>query len=112
MFELTQIILPVGDLDAALDFYVGTLGLSLKMRDGDRFAMVETGSVRLSLATESERSAEGGIALGFKVASLQDAADRLRRDGREVPETVEATHEELLEVQDPTGHPLVVYRPR
>ena len=112
MFELTQIILPVADLNAALDFYVGTLGLTLKMRDGDRFAMVETGTVRLSLATARERSDDEGIALGFKVASLEDAAPRLSAADGGVPVPVAGAHEDRLEAQDPDGHPLVVYRPR
>jgi catechol 2,3-dioxygenase-like lactoylglutathione lyase family enzyme len=57
MLEVSQVLLPVQDIDASLKFYTEVLELPLGFRDGDRYATVKAGGIKLALAAPPERPA-------------------------------------------------------
>ena len=75
MGTLRQIILPVDDVDAAVAHYRSALGLALRFQDGDRWAVLELGDLALALAGPGQHPAGGEVALGVKVANLDDALE-------------------------------------
>jgi catechol 2,3-dioxygenase-like lactoylglutathione lyase family enzyme len=112
MFELSQVVLPVAHMEAAVGFYAGTLGMPIAVRDGDRYALIKAGPVKLGLAAPSERGSDRGIALGFKVADLEPVRRRLASGLGSEPPIVQGEHEVMVEIVGPDGHPLIFYAPR
>lgn len=58
--RIGQVILRVDDLDRAVDFWTGVVGLSLSMRAG-RFAFLDGGSTQLALNQVEERPPDGSL---------------------------------------------------
>ncbi|MEA2419303.1 MAG: hypothetical protein QOE60_1509 [Thermoleophilaceae bacterium] len=112
MLEVSQVVLPVSDVEASLGFYEQVLGLPLAMRDGDRYAMLRAGGVKIALAAPEERLPDQGTAPAFKVQSLDEVIERLRAAGVPIPEILEGEHERMIEIADPDGHPVIFYAPR
>ncbi|GII78199.1 hypothetical protein Sru01_31810 [Sphaerisporangium rufum] len=110
--KLGNVLIPVDDLDKALDFYTGGLGLSLRFRDGDRFAMLDAGGVTIALAARAEQVAGAVTAPSYKVADVPAAAAELAAAGAEVvsgPAT--GPHEIRAVLRDPSGNDFVLYSP-
>ena len=111
------VILIVGDLDRALDFYTGALGLRLGHRAGD-FAQLQTGPTRLALYTRSAMAkilamaleppaaSAPGFEIGFKVADVDAAfAELVARGAPPVaPPTDRFWGQRTAYVRDPDGH--------
>jgi lactoylglutathione lyase len=111
------VVLIVADLDAALQFYTGVLGLEPGHRSG-AFAQLRTGATRLALY---ERGAMAqtvgrplrapdpdapGFELGFKVADCDAAfAELVARGARPAaPPTTRSWGQRTAYVSDPDGH--------
>jgi lactoylglutathione lyase len=118
--ELTApdyMILIVEDLDRALHFYTGVLGLRLGHCSGD-YAQLDTGATRLALYTRSAMAKTLGISLdapapsapgfeiGFKVADVDAAFSELVARGAlpAVPPTDRFWGQRTAYVRDPDGH--------
>ena len=75
----------VAELERALQFYTGVLGLRLRDRQGDEWAVVELGALRLGLYSgvrEPAHSHSIGVSICFYVAgNLEDAIDQLQLRG-------------------------------
>ena len=111
------VILIVGDLDRALDFYTGVLGLRLGHRSGD-YAQLQTGPTRLALYTRSAMAkilamaleppaaSAPGFEIGFKVADVDAAfAELVARGAPPVaPPTDRFWGQRTAYVRDPDGH--------
>lgn len=110
MFDVSQIILPVTDMDKAVGFYEA-LGFPVLMRDGDRYALLQAGPVKIALAGWMQRLPDQGVAIAFKVDSVDDAARQLSGAGAEPPEVEAGPHERTVGVDDPDGHALIFYEP-
>jgi catechol 2,3-dioxygenase-like lactoylglutathione lyase family enzyme len=111
------VILIVRDLDRALDFYVGVLGLPLGHRSGD-YAQLATGATRLALYSRSAMAKTLGCSLeapavnapgfeiGFKVADVDAAFAELVERG--APPVAAPTDrfwgQRTAYVRDPDGH--------
>jgi lactoylglutathione lyase len=112
------VVLVVADVDRALDFYAGTLGLALGHRSGP-YAQLDTGRTRLSLYQRDamadtlgverldppDRTAPG-FELGFKVEDVDAAYAELVAAGAE-PAAAPTTREwgqRTAYVRDPDGH--------
>ncbi len=102
--KIGHIIVPADDLDAQMSFYEG-LGLTVRFRDGDRYAAVTDGTVTLGLADRSQQPVEGRAVLSIEVDDL-DAVVALV-DPAAVP--VVGPHERRALVTDPAGNPVVLY---
>jgi lactoylglutathione lyase len=119
--ELTApdyIVLVVADLDAALQFYVGLLGLPLAHRSGP-YAQLATGTTRLALFERGAMASTLGAAqlcppaldapgfeLGFKVPDCDVAFAELV-DGGAHPVTAptdRAWGQRTAYLRDPDGH--------
>jgi catechol 2,3-dioxygenase-like lactoylglutathione lyase family enzyme len=103
----------VADVDAALDFYTGTLGLALDHRAG-AYAQLATGQCRLALYERGAMAGTLGVAesdvpafeIGFKVADVDAAyAEVIGRGATAVvPPTDRAWGQRTAYVRDPDGH--------
>jgi catechol 2,3-dioxygenase len=75
----------VADLQRAVEFYTGILGLQLRDRQGDEWAVVELGGLRLGLypgGMAPAHSNSNGVSVCFYVAgSLEDAIGELQLRG-------------------------------
>jgi lactoylglutathione lyase len=111
------VILIVEDVDRALAFYTGVLGLKLGHRSGE-YAQLDTGTTRLALYTRAamaktldlvlERPAPNAPAfeIGFKVDDVNAAVDELVARGAAlaVPPTDRFWGQRTAYLRDPDGH--------
>ena len=111
------VILIVEELDRALRFYTGVLGLALGHRSGD-YAQLDTGATRLALYTRSamaktlSMSLEAppakapGFEIGFKVDDVDAAFNELVAQGAPpvVPPTDRFWGQRTAYVRDPDGN--------
>jgi lactoylglutathione lyase len=111
------VILIVEDLDRALEFYTGVLGLKLGHRSGE-YAQLDTGVTRLALYTrnamartlgmslERPSSNAPGFEIGFKVDGVDAAVDELVARGASLamPPTDRFWGQRTAYVRDPDGH--------
>ena len=110
---LDYTILVVDDLDAALAFYTGGLGLPLGHRSGP-YAQLDTGSCRLALYERSAMAETLGVPaadvaafeIGFKVDDVDRAYSELIGRGATpaVPPTDRPWGQRTAYVRDPDGH--------
>jgi catechol 2,3-dioxygenase-like lactoylglutathione lyase family enzyme len=111
------VILIVQDLDRALSFYTGVLGLRLGHRSGD-YAQLDTGATRLALYTrsamgktlglslEAPASSAPGFEIGFKVTDVDAAFGELVARGGVpvVAPTDRFWGQRTAYIRDPDGH--------
>ena len=112
---IMQILVPVDDLDRAVDFYKRVLGLPLLFRyPGNAF--FDADGVRLYLAKPTEADFDGRASIYFRVPDVGATLDRLEAAGakvRERPEMIFETDEYdlwLAFVQDPDGNNIGLMR--
>lgn len=110
--KIGNVLYPVGDVAAAVDFYEGVFRFERKFVDGDRYAAVNAGDTTLAIAGPEEHMSDGPAA-SFKVPDVAAALDALRERGGRVLRDAEAgPHEVRAVAQDPWGNVLVVYGPK
>jgi len=111
------VILIVEDLDRALEFYTGVLGVRLGHRSGD-YAQLDTGATRLALYTRSAMAKTLGMSveapamnapgfeIGFKVPEVDSAFIELVARGAVpvVRPTDRFWGQRTAYVRDPDGH--------
>lgn len=104
---------PVGDVGAAVAFYTDAFGLSALFTDGDRYAALDGGGVKLALAGPSEDLTGGVAATSFKVADVAAALEAVTTAGGSVVQGPEqGPHEARAVARDPWGNVVIVYGPR
>jgi catechol 2,3-dioxygenase-like lactoylglutathione lyase family enzyme len=102
----------VRDMDAAVRFYADVLGLSLKFRDGDRWAAFDVAGLTLALeGAEGPVEGRGGAVVSLRVQGLDELAAELRGRGAALGEVQTGPHERRLDLADPSGNHLVLYEP-
>ncbi|WP_343446500.1 VOC family protein [Micromonospora schwarzwaldensis] len=109
--RIGHVIVPADDLDAQLDFYT-RLGLTVRFRDGDRYAAVTDGTVTIGLADASQQPVAGRTLLSVQVDDLDACVAGLVAAGATAAAPVTGPHERRALVVDPGGNPLVVYERR
>ncbi len=108
--KLGNVLIPVNDLDKAVTFYTEVLGLTLKFKDGDRFAALDAGGVTIALAAQAEQVAGAVTAPSYKVGDVAEAVRDLTAAGAELVSGPEAgPHEIRAVLRDPSGNVLVLY---
>jgi catechol 2,3-dioxygenase-like lactoylglutathione lyase family enzyme len=112
---ITQILVPVSDLDRAADFYEHVLRLPLLFRfPGNAF--FDAAGVRLYLARPTEPGYDGVATLYFRVDDVTAAFDLLESRGATVRERPELVHRDpaydlwLAFVADPDGNNIGLMR--
>ncbi|KIR66232.1 MULTISPECIES: VOC family protein [Micromonospora] len=106
--RIGHVIVPAGDLDAQLAFYT-TLGLTVRFRDGDRYAALTDGTVTLGLADATQQPVAGRTLLSVQVDDLDACLAGLVAAGATAGAPQTGPHERRAVVVDPCGNPLVVY---
>ena len=83
--KVGMVMHPVKDLDRALEFYEGVLGLALESRDGDRFCTLDGGGVTIALGAGDEAEAtKGRVAVAYKVDDVEAVVKMLQNAGAEL----------------------------
>jgi len=110
--ELRQVLHPVGDVGAAVDFYAAAFGFAPKFIDGDRYAALDAGATTLALAGPAEDVTDGDSAAAVKVTDVEAAMRAVVAAGGSVSRQSDAgPHEVRAVVRDPWGNPIVIYAP-
>ena len=72
----------VSDMDAAVDFYTGKLGLNLKKRYGEHYAEIEAPGLLIGLHPDSGETKIGdNLSIGFGVEDFDGAREDLEIKG-------------------------------
>ncbi|WP_432906724.1 VOC family protein [Micromonospora matsumotoense] len=108
--RIGHVIVPADDLDAQLAFYTA-LGLTVRFRDGDRYAAVTDGTVTVGLADATQQPVAGRTVLSVQVDDLDACVARLVAAGATATDPVTGPHERRSLVTDPAGNPLTLYQP-
>jgi predicted enzyme related to lactoylglutathione lyase len=106
--RIGHVIVPADDLDAQLAFYTA-LGLTVRFRDGDRYAAVTDGTVTVGLADAGQQPVAGRTLLSVQVDDLDGCVAELVAAGATAGPPTTGPHERRVVVVDPGGNPLVVY---
>lgn len=113
--SIKQILVPVTDVDRAVEFYQRVLGLPLLFSyPGNAF--FDAGGVRLYLAEPSEPGFDGAATIYFTVDDVTGTLERLEAKGATVRERPEIAHRDveydlwLAFVQDPDGNNIGLMR--
>jgi len=83
---LDHVYYQVQDMDRAVAFYEGTLGLTLVRRDESFWAELDGGPIRLALHSTRDGSAveRGGAVAAFRVEALEETILALKEQGVEI----------------------------
>ncbi len=100
-------VLPVPDLEQAVAFWRGALGVEPSFVDGDRWAQFDFGGRRIALAGSDRTSDQAGVML--KVDDLEAAASELAGLGAELGPVETGEHELRRTGKAPGGWSFVVY---
>ena len=95
------------DMDAAVRFYSEVLGLSMKFRDGDKWAAFDLNGMTFAIEGGSPR----GATVSLRVDGLSEVVDQLRARGAMVSDILSGPHERRATLTDPSGNELVLYEP-
>lgn len=110
--DVRMIMLSTDDLDASIAFYVDTLGMPLKFRDGTHFAALDGGSVTIALATSVDHPIPGQVVVGIKAADVDAAAREVEANGGAIVKgPYDDAHERRVVAYDNKGNGLVFYSP-
>jgi predicted enzyme related to lactoylglutathione lyase len=104
--------LPVRDIDQAVDFYVGTLGLEQRQKES-KWAQLDANGLGIGLNANESPSGDGGAVIAFQTeGDLEDAVQRLQGQGVEFPgEISEHPWGRVASFKDPDGNDLQLYEP-
>jgi catechol 2,3-dioxygenase-like lactoylglutathione lyase family enzyme len=107
----------VSNMDAAIDFYTGVLGLKLTNRFGDAWATVEAGTgLTIGLHPASPKypapGTKGAMALGLEIDEpIETVVARLSEKGVSTKGSI--TNEEagkFASLEDPDGNPMYLWQ--
>ncbi|TXH05966.1 MAG: VOC family protein [Nevskiaceae bacterium] len=106
--KLHSLLYPVQALDEELRFFERGLGLTVKFRDGARYAALDGAALPIALAAAEERVAAQAAAV-FRVADVPQAVALLLAAGATLLRPAErGPHEWRAVVASPNGHPLIL----
>lgn len=104
--------LMVTNMDRAIKFYE-QLGLTLKQRWGDNYAMIAAADIIIGLHPGSETyTDQGKISFGFMIESIDEGAKLLDSMGVKYTRHDDASGGPMLNFQDPDGTYLYYMEPR
>ncbi len=107
----TNVTIMVKDMDKAISFYE-SIGLTLKQRWGDNYAMVETTGLTIGIHPGGDdHSGSGTISIGFMIDDINEAKALLEKNN------ITATFDEgksgtYLNFKDPDGTALYFVQPK
>ena len=102
----------VCDMDRAVAFYEGVLGLELRRREGRDWAEFRVGSSDLALAGElAVKPQGGGATVVLRTADLDALDAHLGRNGVRRGSVENMGGARSLDIYDPDGNQIVVIQP-
>lgn len=102
----------VCDMNRAVAFYTGTLGLELDRREGNDWAELKAGAVTLSLSGElAVAPQKGGATVVLRTDSLDELGALLREAGTQMGQIEDMGGARVLDIYDPDGNQLVLLEP-
>jgi predicted enzyme related to lactoylglutathione lyase len=109
MIQSANVTLMVRDFPAAVDFYSGALGFSVRMRAENDWCELEAPGLSLALHPTYGQPIEPGTAatLGFQVADIRAAIADLQAKGVSfASDVIDTGHLLLANFVDPEGNPM------
>lgn len=107
--QLRQVVHPVDDVPAAVEFYAAVLGLPTRFVDGDRYAAMDAGPATLAIVGDAEDVA-GIASAAFKVDDVDAFVERvLTAGGHVIQPTEDGPHERRAVISDPWGNRVIAY---
>lgn len=107
--QLRQVVHPVDDVPAAVEFYSTVLGLPTRFVDGDRYAALDAGPATLAIVADTEDVA-GVASAAFKVDDVNAFLERVLAAGGQVIQQIEeGPHERRAVISDPWGNRVIAY---
>ena len=113
--SIGQILVPVSDVDRAVDFYEAVLGLPVQMRFPG-IAFMDAAGIRLYLAVVPQADFQGRATIYFWVDDVSGTLDVLESRGATVRERARVVHEDAAHdlwmafVTDPDGNQIGIMR--
>jgi catechol 2,3-dioxygenase-like lactoylglutathione lyase family enzyme len=114
----------VGDVDAAIPFYVDMLGFKLEAHPAPGFACLSLGDLQLLLnrpgaggagnaMSDGQRPAPGGWnRIQIEVEDIESTVEKLRNAGsRFRNEIVRGNAGKQILIEDPSGNPIELFQP-
>ncbi|HXB84317.1 MAG TPA: VOC family protein [Candidatus Acidoferrum sp.] len=82
-FNESMVTIIVADMERSIDFYTKKLGLPLRTRYGNEFAIVDAPGVVIALhpSPKGDPAREGSLSIGLGVDSVESSMDRLAQRG-------------------------------
>jgi predicted enzyme related to lactoylglutathione lyase len=109
--RIGNVLHPVGDVAAAVEFYGSVFGFVTKFVDGQRYAALDAGGVTLALAAPEEDVA-GVAAASVKVPDVGATVQAVVAAGGVVVREPQAgPHEMRAVIRDPWANTFIVYGP-
>jgi len=102
----------ISNMDAAVEFYTGVLGMKLTNRFGDHYATVTAGKgLTIGLHPASPKypkpGTKGGMMIGLEIDEpIETAIARLQSKGVRFSAVVKDDPGSFTELQDPDGNPI------
>ena len=110
--RLGQVLYPVADIAAAVEFYEAAFGFTTKFADGNRFAGLDTNDTTLALTGPAEDVTEGVSAAAIKVHDVGATVEAVVQAGGSITRAPRpGPHELRAVVRDPWENALVIYGP-
>lgn len=116
MIEKVQnVFYRVADMDRAVGFYGGVLGLKMKFRDGDKWAEFDAGNVSLGLELlegQGTAGAGGGVVV-LRGPGLDDLLARVKGAGyAAIGEIEQRPYGRIARFSDPDGNEVNFLEPK
>jgi catechol 2,3-dioxygenase-like lactoylglutathione lyase family enzyme len=98
----------VCNMERAVAFYGGTLGLELKRREGNDWAEFTVGGVDLALSGElAVAPSQGGATVVLRTPDMDDLAAHLAANGVRTGQVEDLGGAKMLDFYDPDGNQVV-----
>ncbi len=102
----------VCDMDRAVGFYEGVLGLTLLRREGRDWAELEAGDAILSLSGElAVKPSQGGATVVLRASDLAAVEARLAERGVQRGPVEDMGGAKMIQFFDPDGNEIVAMQP-
>ena len=80
-FNHAFVTIHVADMQRSIDFYTTKLGLEVKSRYGDEFAVIEAPGVAIGLHPATGSAPAGAVSIGFGVDDVEEGLKQLQGRG-------------------------------
>jgi catechol 2,3-dioxygenase-like lactoylglutathione lyase family enzyme len=80
-FNHAFVTIHVADMQRSIEFYTVRLGLKVKSRYGDEFAVIEGPGIMIGLHPATAVAPAGAVSIGFSVDDVEEGREQLRSRG-------------------------------